>query len=255
MRLGAALPLGDLGGGPLRADSMRESAAAIEALGYDSIWTFDAIGRGFLLPDPLMALLVAAGVTERVELGTGVMQLPIRNVADVAHRLFTLETNAPGRVLFGVGPGSTEHDFVAFGGDYGDRFSRFDEQWSELQRWVADGTVDDRDLCIPAALLGGPTLMLAGWRGRWVERAAAESDGWIASAHYADDAQLADGLARFRDGGGNRAVATNVQAGAELGPTIDRINHLGEIGFDDVVVLDLTPSLERLTRIREGVQR
>ena len=253
MRLGAALPLGDLGGGPLRVSSMAESARAIEELGYSSIWTFDAIGRGFLLPDPLMALAVAAASTERVELGTGVMQLPIRNVAEVAHRLFTLETVAPGRVLFGVGPGSTEVDFDTFGGDYGNRFARFDEQWVELQRWVADGTFGDRSLGVPDALLGGPTLMLAGWRGAWVERAASESNGWIASAHYADDAQLADGLARFRDRGGSRAIATNVQAGEDLGPTIERINHLAEIGFDDVVVLDLAPSHSRLTRIREGV--
>lgn len=255
MRLGAALPLGDLRGGPLRADSMRDSARTIESLGFESIWTFDAIGRGFLLPDPLMALAIAAGVTERVELGTGVMQLPIRNGAEVAHRLFTLETVAPGRVLFGVGPGSTENDFIAFGGDYTERFARFDEQWTELQGWIADGKVGDRDLCVPPSLLGGPTLMLAGWRGRWVERAASESGGWIASAHYADDAQLADGLARFRDGGGTRAIVTNVQASAEPGATIDRINRLAEIGFDDVVVLDLTPSLERLTTIREGVPR
>ena len=255
MRLGAALPLADLAGGPLRARSMAESARAIEELGYASIWTFDAIGRGFLLPDPLMALTVAAGVTDRVELGTGVMQLPIRSAAEVAHRLFTLETVAPGRVLFGVGPGSTRSDFDVFGGDYAGRFARFDEQLAELQRWVADGAVGDRDLNVPASALGGPTLMLAGWRGRWVERAAAESGGWIASAHYADDEQLADGLARFRAAGGARAVATNVQATGDLAPTIERINHLAEIGFDDVVVLDLTPSHERLARIREGVPR
>ncbi len=232
---------------------MAESARATEDLGYASIWTFDAIGRGFLLPDPLMALGIAAGATGRVELGTGVMQLPIRNVAEVAHRLFTLETVAPGRVLFGVGPGSTAADFDTFGGDYGGRFARFDEQWAELQSWVADGEVGGRSLGVPAPLLGGPTLMLAGWRGAWVERAATESGGWIASAHYADDAQLADGLARFRERGGERAVATNVQAADGLGPAIERINHLADIGFDDVVVLDLAASHERLAQIREGV--
>jgi len=268
MRLGAALPFAAFGGGPPGVNSFAEAATAIEELGYSSIWTLDAVGRGFMLPDPLMALTVVAGATERVELGTGIMQLPIRNVVEVAHRVFTLELVAPGRVLFGVGPGSTARDFEVFANDSGDRsadrssdrltdrfsdrFADFDRQWSELQQWVRDGKVGERDLSPWPAVLGGPTLMLAGWRGRWVERAAAESQGWIASAVYADDDQLADGIARYRAGGGQRAVVTNIQVGEDLAPTLNRLARLAAMGFDDAVVLDLTPSRERLEAIREG---
>lgn len=253
MRLGTALPLTDLDGGSPGPDSYRHSAQTVERLGYDSIWTFDAVGRGFMLPDPLMALTAVAGATERVELGTGVMQLPIRNVAEVAHRVFTLQLLAPGRVLFGVGPGSTARDFEVFGGEFADRFARFDAQWDELRAWITEGKIGDRDLGAPPALIGGPTLMLAGWRGRWIERAATESAGWIASAMYADDEGLADGIARFRDAGGGRAVVTNLQVGEELSPAIDRVHRLADLGFDDIVVFDLTPSEERLATIRQSV--
>lgn len=253
MRLGAALPLADLSGGPPGPTSFAEAARTIEDLGYASIWTFDAVGRGFMLPDPLMALTVAAGVTERVELGTGIMQLPIRNVVEVAHRVLTLELLAPGRILFGVGPGSTERDFELFGGDFNRRFADFEQQWEELGQWIRDGRLGERDLHPWPSVLGGPTLMLAGWRGRWVERAAVESSGWIASAMYADDDQLADGVARFRAAGGLRAVVTNIQAGEDLAPTIDRLTKLAELGFDDAVVLDLTPRRDRLAAIREAM--
>jgi alkanesulfonate monooxygenase SsuD/methylene tetrahydromethanopterin reductase-like flavin-dependent oxidoreductase (luciferase family) len=205
-----------------------------------------------MLPDPLMALTAAAVATDRIELGTGIMQLPIRNVVEVAHRVLTLEVLAPGRVLFGVGPGSTERDFEVFGGDFSTRFAVFDEQWLELQQWIRDGRIGDLDLAPTPGVLGGPTLMLAGWRGRWVERAAVESAGWIASAVYADDEQLADGIARYRDAGGERAVVTNIQVGQELEPTIDRLGRLAELGFDDAVVLDLTPSRDRLAAIRDS---
>ncbi|MEL7159030.1 MAG: LLM class flavin-dependent oxidoreductase, partial [Actinomycetota bacterium] len=217
-RLGSALPLTDLAGGPPGPGSLQASARTIETLGYHSIWTFDAVGRGFMLPDPLMALTAVAGATERLELGTGVLQLPIRNVAEVAHRAFTLQSMAPGRLLLGVGPGSTERDFEVFGGSYTERFRRFDEQWDELRTWMAEGALGERDLTPAPSLIGGPALLLAGWRGRWVERAATESAGWIASAMYADDDGLADGLARFRDAGGGRAVVEHHDVvEAELG--------------------------------------
>ena len=251
MRLGFALPFGDLAGGPLRPDTWADAARTAEQLGYTSVWTFDAVGRGFMLPDPLMALAAAGAATERLELGTGIMQLPIRNVVEVAHRLLTLEILTPGRILFGVGPGSTEADFSVYGGDYGARFDTFEQQWAELQALVADGRLGDRDLNAWPATLGGPSLMLAGWRGGWVQRAAAESAGWIASGMYADDAQLADGLARYRDAGGARAVVTNVQAAEDLGPVIERINHLSDIGFDDVVAIDFTASVDRMATIAE----
>ncbi len=252
MRLGFALPFGDLAGGPLGPESWADAARTAEELGYSSVWTFDAVGRGFMLPDPLMALAAAGAACEGLELGTGIMQLPIRNVVEVAHRLFTLEVLAPGRVLFGVGPGSTEVDFSVYGGSYDDRFDTFEQQWAELQALVADGRLGDRDLNAWPQTLGGPALMLAGWRGGWVQRAAGESSGWIASGMYADDAQLAEGLARYRDAGGRRAVVTNVQAAEDLGPVIDRINHLGDIGFDDVVAIDMTASADRMAAIAAG---
>lgn len=252
MRLGYALPFQDLAGGPLGPSSWANAARTAEQSGYASVWTFDAVGRGFMLPDPLMALSAAAAATTTVELGTGIMQLPIRNVVEVAHRLLTLEIMAPGRVLFGVGPGSTEVDFEVYGGDFGGRFETFEAQWADLQVLVREGSLDGRDLNAWPAALGGPTLMLAGWRGSWVERAAGEAAGWIASGMYSTDQQLADGLGRYRDAGGTRAIVTNVQAGEDLGPVIDRINHLGELGYDDVVTIDFTPSSERMAIIAAG---
>ena len=71
MRLGALLtPAGD------HPDHLVNEARAIESAGFDSIWSAHAMGRGLMMHDPLLALTAAAAVTTRVELGTGILQLP-----------------------------------------------------------------------------------------------------------------------------------------------------------------------------------
>ena len=89
MRLGIALPASEAGGAPLRLDSLAEAARRIEEGGFDSAWVFDSIGRGFLLPDLLTALAIAATITRRIELGASVLQVPLRNPMDLAHRVLT----------------------------------------------------------------------------------------------------------------------------------------------------------------------
>jgi hypothetical protein len=102
--------------------------------------------------------------------------------------------------------------------------------------------------------LGGPPLLLAAWRGSWVERAAREADGWIASAAHNDDAVLAGALGRYRDAGGRRAIVTNVRVERELAPAVERLQRLGELGFDDCVALVVRPNEERLAALLEQVR-
>jgi alkanesulfonate monooxygenase SsuD/methylene tetrahydromethanopterin reductase-like flavin-dependent oxidoreductase (luciferase family) len=242
VRLGATIPVTTPSGAPPGPHDLSSAAARLEQLGYASLWTFDAVGRGFMLPDALMTLAVAATVTERVELGTGIVQLPLRNTVELAHRALTLHHLAAGRFLFGIGPGSTRSDFEAVGADFDNRFRRFMDQWPRLRRLLDTGADNATDLT-PWSV--GPRLFVAAWRGPLVTRAAVDADGWIASAAYNDDVTLADALARFRDVGGGRAIVTHVAVPRDLAPAIDRLHTLREIGFDDAIVFDRHPTEER----------
>lgn len=257
MRLGAVLPAGPPKGQSIDARFWARTAAELEGLGYDSIWAFDGVGRGFMLPDPLTALTIVATSTDRVELGTGVLQLPWRALADVAYRAFTLQLISSGRFLLGIGPGSTEKDFQAMGAGTGasfaGRFRAFEQQSAELVRILRTGTVNDIDLTPWPQTVGGPPVMVGAWRGPWVSRAATEFDGWIASAGYNDDATLAEALDRFRQAGGKRAVVTNVQVGPDPEPGLDRLRGLAAMGFDDGVAFDLAYTPERAALIRAAI--
>ena len=88
MRLGVAIT-GGPDGASLAGAGLATIARTAERLGFDSLWFFDAIGRGFLLPDPLIGVSVAAAVTTRIEIGTCILQVPLRNPVELAHRILT----------------------------------------------------------------------------------------------------------------------------------------------------------------------
>ena len=109
MKLGAILgPINT----PVNAGELHTQAANLEKAGYESLWAIQAIGRGFTVSDPLIALSVAATVT-KCELGTAILQLPLYEPMDLAHRVYSLMQLAEQGFVLGLGAGSTKSDFTA----------------------------------------------------------------------------------------------------------------------------------------------
>jgi len=119
----------------------------------------------------------------------------------------------------------------------------------------------------PAAL-GGPPVLIGSWAGsRWIERAAREFDGWVGSGARSSWGLLREGIKRFRDLGGRRAVVTNVvehlgsQPSSPDGPddacdlkcardtARERLHRLRELGFDDVVIVPGSHEAEHLQEL------
>jgi alkanesulfonate monooxygenase SsuD/methylene tetrahydromethanopterin reductase-like flavin-dependent oxidoreductase (luciferase family) len=254
-RFGIALPGG--GGAALAPSGVADAARQIEAAGFESAWVFDAIGRGWLMPDPLTALALAGTVTRSIELGTGILQVPLRNPVELAQRVLTTHLVSGGRLLLGVGAGSTATDFAALGLDFTARFRRLDESLTLMRRLWAGERVGNASLGpVWSSVAGGPPVLIGSWAGsRWIVRAAKEFDGWVGSGARSTWGLLRQGIARFRELGGRRAVVTNVvvdlqqAAPSPAGPddpfdlkcprdvARERLHHLCELGFDDVVLV------------------
>src|SRR5262249_34534177 len=197
----------DNGSGP----EMAETARLVERLGFDGLWYFDAIGRGFMLPDPLIGVSVAAAVTQRIDLGPCILQVPLRRPVELAHRILTAHLVCRGRLLLGVGAGSTKTDFEAIGVDYADRMRAFAETLTVMRRLWRGERVNAADLTPWPAALGGPPVLIGSWNGeQWIPRAARDFEGWIASGAKTSFAVLGDGIQRFRAAGGKRAIVTNI---------------------------------------------
>ncbi|HYP28235.1 MAG TPA: LLM class F420-dependent oxidoreductase [Blastocatellia bacterium] len=93
MRLG--LNFGYWGSGP--ADNIALAREA-ERLGYHSLWTAEAYGS-----DSVTALTWLAAKTERINVGTAIMQMPARTPAMTAMTAVTLDLLSGGRFLLGLG--------------------------------------------------------------------------------------------------------------------------------------------------------
>jgi F420-dependent oxidoreductase-like protein len=95
MRLGFYMGYAQPGTNPLE---LLELARDAERLGYDSAWAAEAWGVDAVTP---LAWLGAQ--TERLKLGTAIMQLPGRSPANAAMTAATLDLLSGGRFLMGLG--------------------------------------------------------------------------------------------------------------------------------------------------------
>ncbi len=268
MRLGVNLPMTAPDGSPLTGDGLIGGARMIEGAGFDGLWCFDAIGRGFILPDPLIAVSVAATATERLTVGTCILQVPLRRPVELAHRVLAAHLVCRGRLLLGVGAGSTRADFDAVGLDFDARMRDLDDALVVMRRLWRGEHVGAAGLTPWPSALGGPPVLIGSWRGKhWITRAATEFDGWIASAAKTSYATLAEGIRRYREAGGRRAIVTNVPVDLAAPTTplgdaepfhlrcapevaAERLQRLAALGFDEAVLMRPTQTERDLAAMR-----
>jgi alkanesulfonate monooxygenase SsuD/methylene tetrahydromethanopterin reductase-like flavin-dependent oxidoreductase (luciferase family) len=263
MRLGIMMPTREDDGSPLRTDSLASAARRIEAAGFDTVWANDSIGRPYSSVDPLTVLTVAASVTSRLGLGTGVLQVPLRSPVDLAHRVMSTHLVCGDRLVLGVGVGSTPADFEACGIPFNERFKLFDRGLEVLDAVYAG---EPPGIVGWPATTAKPPLLIGSWGGtRSMMRAAIEFDGWIGSAKKGRP--LRDLVAQFRAAGGRRVVLTTIETdlGAGLSAVdaadafslrcspreaADRLAGLRDIGVDDAVLRSSRNDLRTLERLR-----
>jgi F420-dependent oxidoreductase-like protein len=93
MRLG--LNFGYWGSGASDGVAIAQEA---ERLGYDSLWTAEAYGSDAVTP-----LVWLAAKTQKIKVGTAIMQMPARTPAMTAMTAMTIDLLTAGRFLLGIG--------------------------------------------------------------------------------------------------------------------------------------------------------
>jgi F420-dependent oxidoreductase-like protein len=109
-------------------DGIREA----ERLGFDSVWTAEAYGSDALTP-----LAWWGSHTERVRLGTGIIQLSARTPAATAMAALTLDHLSGGRVILGLGASGPQVVEGWYGQPYPRPLARTREYVDIVRRIVA----------------------------------------------------------------------------------------------------------------------
>ena len=222
MKLGAVFPQTEIGADP---GAIKAFAQAAESLGYDYILAYDHVlgadasnrpdwRGGYRLEhafhEPFVLFSYLAGVTERIQLATGVIILPQRQTALVAKQAAALDVLSGGRLRLGVGVGWNAVEYEALGQDFHNRGRRYEEQIEVLRLlWTQQSVAfQGRWHSVPAAginplpvqrpipiWMGGASGM--GDDDRVLRRIARLADGWILNQRA--DGTAPDDIARFRE--------------------------------------------------------
>ncbi len=118
------------------------AAREAEALGYDVVLVADHVGSDW---SPLLCLSAAAASTERIRLGTFVLNACLYNPLLLARDVATLDHLSGGRVELGLGAGHTPAEFAATGTPFTaavERKSLLADMVEVVRRLVDGETVD-----------------------------------------------------------------------------------------------------------------
>ena len=210
MKAGVVYPQTELDGDP---GAVKAFAQAAEGLGYDHIVIYDHVlaaehaDRSPPLTgpyketdpfhEPLVTYAYLAGITERLELTTGVLILPQRQTALVAKQAADVDLFSGGRLrlCMGVGWNWVEYDGLEMPGHFRRRGKREEEQIALLRELWGNPLIDysDTDHRIErAGILPRPNRQIPIWLGGFSEpaydRAARIGDGFLFSGRSQDHA-------------------------------------------------------------------
>jgi alkanesulfonate monooxygenase SsuD/methylene tetrahydromethanopterin reductase-like flavin-dependent oxidoreductase (luciferase family) len=159
---------------------IRDWAARADEGPFSSLGTIDRLVYGNV--EPLMALAMAAGVTQRIRLMTGVLLAPLRNVGTLAKQAASLDMLSNGRLTLGLGIGGREDDYRAAPASFQGRGKRFEQQLALMTRIWSGQPVDDETGPIGPTPVqpGGPEVLIGGQTPAAISRIARWGNGYIA---------------------------------------------------------------------------
>lgn len=187
-------------------------AIAAEERGFDSIWvpehTHIPASRATPYPgggelpleyshtlDPFVALGIAAGVTTKLKLATGICVAVEHHTLTLAKTVATLDHVSNGRVLLGLGGGWNREEMENHGVEYNTRFKKLEEQMRALKLvWTQDKASFDGEFekfedvwsWPKPAQAPHPPMFLGGASDHTLKRVVRVAEGWLPITTNAD---------------------------------------------------------------------
>jgi alkanesulfonate monooxygenase SsuD/methylene tetrahydromethanopterin reductase-like flavin-dependent oxidoreductase (luciferase family) len=209
MEYGAHLPLIEFDGARRSLADLRAYARGAAALGYRYLCANDHLlfGRPWL--DGPTALAATIEASAEMTLATTVCLPVVRGPVQSAKTLAAIDILSGGRLVAGVGPGSSARDYAAIGVPFEERWRRFDEAIRALRSLLGENAesfagrfYSTEGLCLepPPSSPSGPPIWIASWGSpAGLRRVARLGDGWLASGYNTSPSGFGASLARLRE--------------------------------------------------------
>lgn len=242
MDYGVHLPQAALDGPSRSLRHLLEYVETAEQLGFRALSVSDHL----LMPCPWLdgptALAAVLAATGRMEVATTVALPAVRGVLPLAKSLAAIDLLSGGRLIAGVGAGSSARDYAAVGMPFAERWQRLEEAVQALRAvWCADGPPFSGRFYATEGMVLEPYPAQRPvppiWIGSWgseagLRRVARLGDGWFASAYNTTPAAFADARER---------LAAHVRGREGCGP-------LPQCRLDDALVRDRRSRARRAHR-------
>ena len=164
-----------------------------EAMGIEAVWMTSGGGAG----DSLTVLAAAAANTERILLGTSILQTWSRHPVALAQQVQVVASLAPGRFRLGVGPGHKVPMERTFGADFRAPLGHLREYLRILRGLFQEGAIefDGRYYAAHTSINGSidVPVMASALRPTSFDLCGAEADGaisWVCPHEYLRDVAL-----------------------------------------------------------------
>jgi alkanesulfonate monooxygenase SsuD/methylene tetrahydromethanopterin reductase-like flavin-dependent oxidoreductase (luciferase family) len=197
MEYGAHLPLIAFGNATWTLADICGYAERAAALEYRFLCANDHLFFGRPWLDGPTALAATLERSADMTIATTVALPVIRGPVQTAKMLAALDRLSGGRLIAGVGPGSSQRDYAAVGVAFEERWKRFDEAVRAMR-----SALDEE------AEPGRPPVWIASWgSAAGMRRVTRLGDGWLASGYNTTPQAFGEGRATLPDGFPN-AIAT-----------------------------------------------
>jgi len=194
MELGVHLPLMPLGAQPVSPGRVRRAVDAARECGFAGLSANDHFVFKTPWLDGPTALTSVIERSGEMTLATTVSLAVLRRPVGLAKMLAAIDILSEGRLIAGLGPGSSERDYRAMGVPFEERWKRFEEAIALLRALLNGDPLpgDLRYYPVPSDLklepVPRPERSIPLWIGSWgskvgLARVARAADGWLASAY------------------------------------------------------------------------
>jgi len=181
LELALHLPLMEFGAEGQSLARITGAAEAARDCGFAAVSSNDHFVFQTPWLDGPTALAAVVDRSGDMELATTLALVALRGPVPLAKTLAALDVLSDGRVVAGIGPGSSERDYAVVGMPYEERWQRFDEAAAILRSLLRG---DPPELAPAPRRPGGIPLWIGSWGSKaGLRRVARLGDGWLASAY------------------------------------------------------------------------